>query len=114
MGSESFIRVTLSGPAGEDIVQTLASDTARAVYKNLHEDPKPPAGIAEELELTVQSVHYHIRNLEDAGLIRSVDTQYSEKGIEMTVYEAIPIEVVCPGSDTDEESRVDESDLDRP
>lgn len=104
MSSDSSRRLPLSSSAGEDVITTLASDTAREVYKNLHETPKPPAEVAGELEFTVQTVHYHIRNLEDIGLVQGVDTRYSEKGVEMTVYEALPIEVVCLGSDSDDSS----------
>lgn len=100
MAFESSRRLPLSSSSGKEIVTTFASDTAREVYQTLYEAPKPPAAVADELELTVQNVHYHIRNLEDVGLVRGIDTQRSEKGIEMTIYEAIPIEVVCPGSDT--------------
>lgn len=100
MAPETPRRLPLSSSSGEEIVTTLASDTARAVYQNLHEAPKPPVAVADGLDLTVQTAHYHIRNLEDVRLIRGIDTQYSEKGIEMIVYEAIPIEVVCLGPET--------------
>lgn len=75
MASKPSRRLPLSSSIGEDIVTTLASDTARAVYQNLHETPKPPAEVADGLELTVQCVHYHIRNLEEVGLIQGIDTQ---------------------------------------
>lgn len=104
MASDSSKRLLLSSSAGKEVITTLASDTARDVYQNLHENPEPPAEVADELELTVQTVRYHIRNLKDVELVQGVDTRYSEKGVEMTVYKAIPIEVVCPGSDSDDGS----------
>ncbi len=45
-----------------------------------------PATVADRLETSIQNVHYHLGNLEDAGLIEVVDTCYSEKGREMEVF----------------------------
>lgn len=96
MPSKPTIRFSIFSSSGEQIIAALASDTARAIYRNILEAPKSPIEIADELDLSVQSVHYHIRNLEKTQLIRETDIEYSEKGIEMTVYEGAPVELVCP------------------
>jgi DNA-binding transcriptional ArsR family regulator/uncharacterized protein YjeT (DUF2065 family) len=74
-----------SDEAGETLA-ALSSDTAREMLREFHDEPATPSGIADRMDLSLQNAQYHIGNLEDAGLIESVDTVYSEKGREMTVY----------------------------
>ncbi|NHX36016.1 MULTISPECIES: ArsR/SmtB family transcription factor [Halolamina] len=74
-----------SDEAGETLA-ALSSETARGMLREFHDDPATPSGIADRLDLSLQNAQYHIGNLEDAGLIEPVDTVYSEKGREMTVY----------------------------
>jgi len=74
-----------SEEAGETLA-ALSSDTAREMLREFHDDPATPSGVADRLDLSLQNAQYHIGNLEDAGLIEPVDTVYSEKGREMTVY----------------------------
>ena len=70
------------------VLQTLSNETALKIFTELQHDSKPPATLADEFDLSLQTVHYHLGNLESLGLIRPVDTWYSEKGVEMTVYAA--------------------------
>ncbi len=74
-----------SDEAGETLA-ALSSDTAREMLREFHDEPATPSGVADRMDLSLQNAQYHIGNLEDAGLIESVDTVYSEKGREMTVY----------------------------
>jgi predicted ArsR family transcriptional regulator len=53
----------------------------------VHDSPKIPTDLAEELGTTTQNIRYHLDNLEEAGLVEVGDVCYSEKGREMYVYE---------------------------
>ena len=68
------------------VLDALGSDTARDLYRTVHEEPAPPSVLARRLDSSVQNVHYHLSNLEDAGLVEMVGQRYSEKGNEMDVY----------------------------
>jgi DNA-binding transcriptional ArsR family regulator len=68
------------------LVDALRSETARELFSALHEAPAPPSELARELDTSVQNVHYHLSNLQSAGIVESVGTRLSEKGNEMTVY----------------------------
>lgn len=70
----------------DDVLNALASDNGRSALRVLFEDPSTPSEIATRLDTSVQNVHYHVSNLREAGLVEQVDTVYSEKGNEMTVY----------------------------
>jgi DNA-binding transcriptional ArsR family regulator len=75
--------------AGEDadaVFDALSSDTGRRAFRTLFDDPATPSELAARLDTSVQNVHYHLSKLRSAGLVRPVETVYSEKGNEMTVY----------------------------
>lgn len=68
------------------LLSALSSETARKLLAGLHDEPATPSGIADRLDTSVQNAQYHLGKLEDAELVRVVDTCYSEKGREMDVY----------------------------
>ncbi|WP_224449806.1 ArsR/SmtB family transcription factor [Haloprofundus salilacus] len=70
----------------DDLLSALSSDTARTLLSKLHDEPDTPSGLASRVDSSLQNVQYHLRKLEDAGLVGVVDTVYSEKGREMNVY----------------------------
>ncbi len=70
----------------DDLLSALSSGTARRLLGELHEDPAPPAELAERVDTSLQNAQYHLENLEEAGAVEVVDTAYSQKGREMDVY----------------------------
>jgi len=85
--SDEELRVLdVEGEETDDVLDALATDTRRAVYRALFEQPRTASEVADRIDSSVQNVHYHLSNLESAGLVEGIDTRYSEKGNEMTVY----------------------------
>lgn len=81
----------------------MRSDTAREILRQLLAEPLTPSELATELDLTVETVSYHLETLAERELISERDTVYSEKGREMTVYAiATDPTVVIFGSSDDE------------
>jgi len=78
--------VDLEGEDADAVFSALSSDTARDIYRTLQEEPHAPSEIAEAADTSIQNVRYHLDNLEQAGLIEVVDTWYSSRGNEMSVY----------------------------
>jgi len=70
----------------DDVLAALSSSTARELLAELHEQPAPPAELADRIDTSVQNAQYHLDKLRDAGAIEVVDTAYSEKGREMDVF----------------------------
>jgi len=70
----------------DDLLGALSSSTARELLAALHEDPATPSALAETVDTSLQNAQYHLGKLEDADVIEVVDTVYSEKGREMSVY----------------------------
>ena len=85
-GDEQLRVLDVGGEETDDVLDALGPDTRRKVYRTLFEEPGTPSEIADRIDTSVQNLHYHLSTLEDAGLIAPVDTRYSEKGNEMTVY----------------------------
>ncbi len=92
----------------DDVLDALASDTSRSLFRTLYDEPGTPSEIADRCDTSVQNVHYHVSNLKDAELIEPVETVYSSKGNEMTVYGPASDPIVLVG-DRDLEPRLQQS-----
>jgi DNA-binding transcriptional ArsR family regulator len=69
-----------------DVLQVLSSETAQEILSTLREDPGTASDIAGSVGGSLQNVVYHLDRLCGTGLVTPVETWYSEKGKEMTVY----------------------------
>ncbi|MDQ2050534.1 helix-turn-helix domain-containing protein [Natronolimnohabitans sp. A-GB9] len=78
--------VGLEGEDADAVFGALSSTTARRIYARLDEEPGTPSDVADAVDSSIQNVRYHLENLEDAGLVEVVDTWYSSRGNEMSVY----------------------------
>ncbi len=85
-GEEEPRVVDLDGEEADEVFSALSSSTAREIVATLHEEPRTQSEIADELDTTVQNVRYHLDKLQNAGLVEVVDTWYSSRGNEMSVY----------------------------
>lgn len=94
--------IGLDSDDASEMLAALSSDTARKVLAALHEEPATPSVVADSVETSLQNAQYHLEKLEAADLIEEVDTVYSSKGREMSVYAPRdgPL-VVFPGSPDD-------------
>lgn len=78
--------VGVDSEAADDLLGVLSSETAREVLEAVHDEPATASGLADRLDVSLQTVHYHLRNLADAGVVEVADTAASETGQEMDVY----------------------------
>jgi len=103
MTEESAGEVTvLEIDDADHLIESLSSETARAVLSTLHEDSATASELAEAVDTSVQNVRHHLDTLTEADLVRVVETRYSSKGREMDVYG--PVEdalVVCVGGESE-------------
>jgi DNA-binding transcriptional ArsR family regulator len=85
-GSDEARVVGLESADAEAVLAAVASDTARAVLDALHEEPATASVLADRVDLSLQTVQYHLGKLQDAGLVSVDGTTTSAKGREMDVY----------------------------
>jgi len=78
--------VEIGADEGDQVLDALGSETGRRIYERLQDDPATPSALAEATDRSLQTVSYHLSNLESAGLIESVGVRYSDQGQEMTVW----------------------------
>ncbi|MEF8784340.1 MAG: helix-turn-helix domain-containing protein [Haloarculaceae archaeon] len=78
--------VDLDDDVADDVFQALSSGTTRQIFSALHETPQTASDLADVTDTSVQNVQYHLKKLDDADLVETVDTWYSERGTEMKVY----------------------------
>ncbi|WP_256290556.1 ArsR/SmtB family transcription factor [Halobellus inordinatus] len=80
------LSVVVSNEQPTDVLQTVSSETAQQILAALDDNPAPASDIAEAADTSVQNAKYHLEHLCEADLVETVDTWYSKKGTEMTVY----------------------------
>lgn len=80
--------LTFADDSLEEQWDALGSTKARRIFNLLQSETLPPPDIASELDLSSQTVHYHLGRLVDADLVSVVGQGYSEKGKEMDIYAA--------------------------
>ncbi|QZY04061.1 winged helix-turn-helix domain-containing protein [Halobaculum roseum] len=98
----------LDDEGADDLIGALAPETARTILGSVHEQPKTASELADAADTSVQNVRHHVSKLTDAGLVESVDTRYSVKGREMTVYgPADDRVVVAVGGESERSSLLD-------
>lgn len=78
--------IEIADTDADEVLDTLGSDTRRETFKALFDEPRTPSELADHLDTSIQNVDYHLSNLEAAGLVEEIDTVYSDKGNEMSVY----------------------------
>jgi len=83
------------------MLDALASGTARTIVASLREEPKTPSVLAESAGTSLQNTLHHLNQLADVELVEPVDTQYSTRGREMSVYalQSEPV-VICAGDES--------------
>jgi len=84
-----------------NMIEALASRTARRIVGSVRTEPKTPSDIADSAETSLQNTLYHLERLVDADLLEVVDTCYSPRGREMNVYAPAsePV-VICVGDES--------------
>lgn len=78
--------IDLGADGTTDVLESLASGTARDILCALASEPATATEVADHVGTSVQNAHYHLTNLLEADLVSDVGTWYSSKGREMSVY----------------------------
>lgn len=78
--------IELDDEAAHTVLSVLSTRTARTLFAELYCEPTTLSTLAERAETSIQNATYHLRRLEDSGLVEVVDAWYSARGREMDVY----------------------------
>lgn len=88
-----------------DVLQVISSATAQLILATLDDGPATVSDIAEAIDTSLQNAKYHLDHLQEADLIEPVDTWYSSKGTEMTVYALSVEELVVRFGDSPRDAK---------
>lgn len=99
--------VNLQDDGASDVFSALSADTARTILSRIYESPATASDVAEAADTSLQNARYHLEKLESAGLIEDVDTWYSSRGTEMTVYGPTNDPLVVAAGDDESESVIE-------
>jgi len=80
--------IGVSDEQADALFDALSSSTARNVLSQLLEEPQTASELADGADTSLQNIHYHIEKLSEANAIEEIDTEYSARGREMSVYTA--------------------------
>lgn len=86
MAKQSFLLVSLQEDKAKKLAQVVTNDSCRKILDHLTEKEATETEIAGKLKLPISTVHYNLKQLEDAGLISAEEFHYSRKGKEVKHY----------------------------
>lgn len=84
--SELFHVVSMKDERAKIVAMEIANDKGRQVLECIFEGKKSTTDIANELDMGLSTVLFHIERLREAGLIKVVDTELSKKFREIKYY----------------------------
>ncbi len=90
----SILHLELSADRAKKVAQLLGNDTARRIMDAVSDKSKSETALGKELGLPLSTVHYNVQRLQEAGLVRSDEYTYSEKGKEVRHYKLASEHVV--------------------
>jgi len=86
MPESTYIIANLDDEQAEALGKIIANKTSRSILNLLAKKPLTESDIARELNLSISTVDYNIKQLIKAKLIQTKDYYWSEKGNKMPIY----------------------------
>jgi DNA-binding transcriptional ArsR family regulator len=83
---ESFLLVSLEGNKAKQLAQVISNDTSRKLLDILSKKDATETEISKLLKIPLSTVHYNLKALVEANLVKVDEYHYSEKGKEVNHY----------------------------
>lgn len=102
MAKESFLLVSLKGKKAKKLANVISNETSRKILDFLADRKKATESeISKELSIPMSTVHYNLKHLVGAKLVKADEFHYSEKGKEVNHYSlANKYIIIAPDSAT--------------
>jgi DNA-binding transcriptional ArsR family regulator len=84
--SKNFLLVSLEERKAKKIAEVLNNDTARKIIDFLATKDATETDISKELKIAISTVHYNLKQLQEAGIVVTEEFHYSQKGKEVNHY----------------------------
>jgi DNA-binding transcriptional ArsR family regulator len=83
---KNFLLVSLEEKKAKKIAEVINNDTARKILDRLAQKDATESEISKELDIPISTVHYNLKQLQDAQLVTVEEFHYSKKGKEVNHY----------------------------
>ena len=83
---ETFLLVSLNEKKAKKLAEVISNNTSRKILDFLSKGEASESEIAKELNIAISTVHYNLKHLVDAKLVKADEYHYSPKGREVLHY----------------------------
>jgi len=83
---KNFLLISLEEHKTKKIAEVISSDTARKIIDHLTKKDATESEISKDLGMPISTVHYNLKQLQEAGLVIVDEFHYSSKGKEINHY----------------------------
>lgn len=84
--SKNFLLISLEEKKIKKIADVINNDTCRKIIDSLSKKESTESELAKELNAPLSTIHYNIKQLQEAGLVVVEEFHYSKKGKEVNHY----------------------------
>jgi DNA-binding transcriptional ArsR family regulator len=84
--NKNFLLVSLEEKKAKKIAEVINNDTSRKIIDRLATKDATETELSKELNMPISTVHYNLKQLQDAGLVIVEEFHYSKKGKEVNHY----------------------------
>ena len=98
---KNFLLISLEGNQAKKIAEVINNDTARKILDHLAKKDCTETELSKNLDIPISTVHYNLKQLQDANLVVVEEFHYSTKGREVNHYRlANKYIIIAPKSDS--------------
>ena len=83
---KNFLLISLEEKKAKKIAEVINNDTARKILDQLAQKDSTESELSKELGIPISTVHYNLKQLQDAQLVTVEEFHYSQKGKEVNHY----------------------------
>ncbi len=84
--NKNFLLVSLEEKKAKKIAEVINNDTSRKIIDFLAKKDATESELSKELGIPISTIHYNMKQLQDAGLVVVEEFHYSKKGKEVNHY----------------------------
>lgn len=84
--SKNFLLVSLEEKKAKKIAEVINNDTSRKIIDHLAKKDATESDLSKELGIPISTIHYNLKQLQEAGLVIVEEFHYSQKGKEVNHY----------------------------
>jgi DNA-binding transcriptional ArsR family regulator len=83
---QTFLLLSLSDSKAKKLAEVIQNNTCRKILEALSEKSATETELSKALEIPLPTVHYNLKHLVEAKLVKDDEYHYSSKGKEVTHY----------------------------